>query len=185
MENEKQIIARWQSVSGGGREHIELKVGAGGVMAEAVCLSPKDMDMFGVWYQVDCDPAWNTTRVRARLIGGMREIDLRCANGRWTDSDGREMSELNGCTDVDLSMTPFTNTLPIRRLSLAVGATADIMVVYLKLPDLEICADPQRYTRLTFDRYKFESVDTDFVAEIEVDQDGLVTNYPGLFLRIA
>ncbi len=34
-------------------------------------------------------------------------------------------------------------------------------------------------------RYRHESRDSDFTAEIEVDADGWVTHYPGLFERLA
>lgn len=152
--------------------------------AESVCLSPNGDDRFAVWYQVECDSAWGTTRLRARLIGdSSKDIDVSCKGGMWSGKDG-PISELDGCTDVDISVTPFTNTLPIKRLQLSIGQVADIKVAYLKVPDFELVADPQRYTRIATNLYKFESVDTDFVAEIEVDQNDLVATYPGLFLRI-
>ena len=93
------------------------------------------------------------------------------------------MPEYTGAIDVDLAMTPFTNTLPIRRLGLAVGAAADIIVVYVTFPDLAVSADPQRYTRLAERTYRFESLDGGFVRDIEVDEHGLVVTYPGLFRR--
>jgi len=82
-------------------------------------------------------------------------------------------------------VTPFTNTLPIRRLDLAEGQTADIRVVYVLLPELTITIDPQRYTCLRRGgRYRYESLDSDFVREIDIDTDGLVVTYPGLFRRV-
>ena len=93
------------------------------------------------------------------------------------------MPEYTGAIDVDLAMTPFTNTLPIRRLGLAVGAAADIIVVYVTFPDLAVSAGPQRYTRLAERTYRFESLGGGFVRDIEVDEHGLVVTYPGLFRR--
>jgi hypothetical protein len=50
---------------------------------------------------------------------------------------------------------------------------------------LSVTTDPQRYTRLeTGKRYRYESLDSDFVREIDIDDDGLVVTYPGLFRRI-
>jgi hypothetical protein len=66
---------------------------------------------------------------------------------------------------------------------LAVGAAADIIVVYVTFPDLAVSADPQRYTRLAESTYRFESLDGGFVRDIEVDEHGLVVTYPGLFRR--
>ena len=81
-------------------------------------------------------------------------------------------------------MTPFTNTLPIRRLNLKKGQAHDVVTVYVHFPELAISADPQRYTCLEpMKLYRYESLDSDFVREIEVDPDGLVVSYPGLFRR--
>jgi uncharacterized protein len=85
---------------------------------------------------------------------------------------------------VDLSITPFTNTLPIRRLRLSVGESADIATAYLAFPRLTISPDLQRYTRVSSNEYRYESLDSDFVREIVVDSNGLVITYPGLFRRI-
>src|SRR3989442_276922 len=93
---------------------------------------------------------------------------------------------LDGALDVDLTATPFTNTLPIRRLGLAAGRTAEILTVYVRVPELSVEADRQRYTCLEpMRRYRFESVDGDFTRDLEEDAHGLVVVYPGLFRRVA
>ncbi len=46
-------------------------------------------------------------------------------------------------------------------------------------------ADPQRYNCLDPGRlYRYESLASGFAREIEVDPDGLVLAYPGLFERV-
>ena len=68
---------------------------------------------------------------------------------------------------------------------LAAGQAEAIHVVYVRFPDLEVTIDRQRYTCLEpRRRYRYESMDSDFTREIEVDQDGLVVTYPGLFRRV-
>jgi hypothetical protein len=95
------------------------------------------------------------------------------------------LPHLQGAIDVDLSASPFTNTLPIRRLDLPQGRSAEIQVAYVLFPDLSVALDPQRCTCLEPNRrYRYESLDSDFVREIEVDSEGLVMAYPGLFRRI-
>ena len=45
--------------------------------------------------------------------------------------------------------------------------------------------DPQRYTCLKpGQQYRYKSLDSDFVRDIDVDSDGLVVTYPGLFKRV-
>ena len=77
-------------------------------------------------YGIDCDPEWRT---RSALIegdvgGGTVRFSLTASGtGHWM-RDGVLVPELAGALDVDLGFTPATNTLPIRRLALAVGESA-------------------------------------------------------------
>jgi hypothetical protein len=50
-------------------------------------------------------------------------------------------------------------------------------------PSLEVTPDPQRYTRLGPSSYRFDSLDSDFTAELTVDDDSIVVTYPELFER--
>jgi hypothetical protein len=120
------------------------------------------------------------------LIGGARQIDLRGDGaGRWTEGSTSPLPALNGAIDVDLSATPFTNTLPIRRLNLRSGESRDTMVVYVEVPSLAITTAPQRYTCIEPGRrYRFQSLHSGFVRDIDIDERGLVTEYPGLFKRL-
>jgi len=117
-------------------------------------------------------------------LGEERKIGLTGdGKGNWSDESGAR-DELRGAIDTDITATPFTNTLPIRRLKLGNEQSADIVTVYIHLPGLSITTDPQRYTFLEAGRlYRFESLDSDFARDIEVDADGLVLTYPGLFKR--
>jgi uncharacterized protein len=57
--------------------------------------------------------------------------------------------------------------------------------VYVRLPDFTVTIDPQRYTCLKRGwRYRYESLDSDFTRDIDIDADGLVVTYPGLFRRV-
>ena len=98
-------------------------------------------------------------------------------------STGQELREIQGCDDVDLAVTPATNTLAIRRLNLQVGSSASIIAAWIKFSDLTVQPLSQRYTRVAQNTYRYES-NTGFSAEIVVDDLGLVTAYPGGWERI-
>ena len=135
-------------------------------------------------YEIRCDADWTFRELRLEAATGERTLTIEHpAGGAWT-VDGVERHDLDDAVDIDLSITPFTNTLPIRRLDLAVDDEADIVTAYVSFPDLEVTADPQRYTRLDEDLYLYESLDSDFEREITVDASGIVTEYPGLFERL-
>jgi len=80
--------------------------------------------------------------------------------------------------------TPFTNALPINRLRLTPGQSADIRVVYVTAPNLDISVSAQRYSRRGQESdIFFESPTHDFTALLPIDGDGLVLDYPQLFRR--
>jgi hypothetical protein len=68
--------------------------------------------------------------------------------GKWFNAMGIPLAGLDGCIDIDISATPFTNTLPIRRLQLERGAAQVLRVAYIPVPALKPGAVEQRYTCL-------------------------------------
>src|SRR5215211_4036020 len=94
---------------------------------------------------------------------------------------------LDGCVDVDISATPSTNTLPIRRLGLKPGQSEELAVAYIRVPELLVGPERQRYgcleARADGGLYRFEELPGGFTAKLPVDADGLVLDYPGLFRR--
>ena len=121
------------------------------------------------------------------LFRDMEEPDLWLAtdgHGRWGEMNGAHRTELDGCYDLDLACTPFTNTLPIRRLPLLVGHTAELPVVYVDPETLDVRPVVQRYTRLAGHRWRYERLESGFTVELEVDAHGVVLDYPDEFRRL-
>ena len=58
-------------------------------------------------------------------------------------------------------------------------------MLYINVFDNTVKPVTQWYTRLSENKYLYEGVLKDFKAEITVDEDGLVTEYPGLFSRVS
>jgi hypothetical protein len=118
------------------------------------------------------------------MIGNGRTLVLASdGDGRWT-GDGLPMPELGDVLDPDLTVTPFTNTLPIRRLRLSTGQSAEITTAFIEFPALTVVSNPQRYTCLEEGRrYLYESRASDFKRELEIDGDGLVVSYPDFWQR--
>ncbi len=177
-------IARWQSWDGLGLEHLLLREEPNGIVAESLLIGDGDSGI-ALSYCIDCDPAWRVRRLTLRLLGEERMIDMISDGaGHWGDASGTPLPELRGAIDVDISATPFTNTLPIRRLMLSEGESAVITVAYVSVPSLTVTAERQRYTCLKpLARYRYESLSSGFTRDVEVDEKGLVTLYPDLFRR--
>jgi len=102
--------------------------------------------------------------------------------GNWI-KNGKKADQFKGCIDIDIPLTPFTNTLPIRRLKLSQNQAQEIQVIYCDLLEQQIKSVRQRYTCLSDTEYHYENVPNDFEATIQVDESGLVIDYPSLFVR--
>jgi uncharacterized protein len=181
-----RVVARWQAWSGEGIEHLVLDERPGEIVAEAVIIGTAGDEAIAARYQIRCDAQWRVRKAEIAQIGDGRAVELASDGaGNWRDGSNAAMPQLAGAIDVDISITPFTNTLPIRRLNLQEGQGAEIVAVYIQVPGLAITIDRQRYTCLESGRrYRYESVDSDFTRDIEVDAHGLVVTYPGLFRRL-
>jgi hypothetical protein len=130
-----------------------------------------------VEYRVMADGAGLTSAVHVRDQRGFetRTIALtRDARGGWT-LDGKAAPALKRCTDVDLGCSPSTNTLPIRRLRLGIGASHTIQAAWVRFPELTVVKAAQTYTRLDEFTYRYASGDSQ--AELTVDDEGAVTAY--------
>ena len=182
----KAIVARWQDWDARGVEHLVLREGAREIVAESVVVGSADDSVFAIRYRIRCDKAWRVRSAEVGLVGEKRKIEIAGdGNGNWSDPSGKPIRKLRGAIDIDLSATPFTNTIPIRRLKLRAGQSAEIVAVYILVPALTLATDPQRYTCLEArKRYRYESIDSDFTRDIEVDSRALVVTYPGLFRRL-
>lgn len=177
--------AEWESVEGESHERLRLEEGPLGVVATSTVAASGEGKPFELRYVVACDRDWHTRRVNLELVGTRRALVLEAdGRGNWSDAEGRSLPHLAGALDVDVSATPFTNTLPIRRLGLQPSQSRELQVAYVDVPTLLLDRRPQGYERLAEQRYRFRSLDSDFVRDLDVDGAGLVVHYPGLFRRV-
>lgn len=86
--------------------------------------------------------------------------------------------------DVDLALSPLTNVLPVRRLDFlraVPGTSVEIVAAWVAVPSLEIVPSRQRYTVVDPRTIRFES--GSFAADITIDEEGFVLDYPGIATR--
>jgi len=184
---DRQVL--WQVWAGVGLESVRVVEDGDGVRAESVAIGVADGRAYSVRYALRCDTGWRVRTMEAWSLGDGASLALSSdGRGRWTDPDGRHHAALEGCFDVDLPSTLFTNTLPIRRLGLVPGWSEELSMVYIAVPELTVSVARQRYTCLAWGadggRYRFESIGTDFTSEITLDADALVVDYPRIGRRV-
>ena len=180
----------WTPWSEPGLEHLHLMQQDGNILADSIIVGVSNRMLFRLHYEITCDSNWKVKELDLMLLSGnSKSIKIQSdGQGHWFTNTGDPVSSLEGCIDVDISATPFTNTLPIRRLELRPGQSAELLVAYVLIPEMELMPDRQRYTSLESSThrplYRYESLESDFSAELPVDSDGLVIDYPGLFKRV-
>jgi uncharacterized protein len=179
----------WEWADRAGLEHLSLDIAPDGITADGAVVVALDGSAVRLGYRVRCDALWRVEEAALSVEqdGAQRSLRLvHDAAGGWR-VDGAPRPDLDCCSDIDIMTSPFTNTLPIRRLAMVADAATVIRVVYIRVPDLTVSAVDQEYTRLDPAtpprRFRYRNIDNSFTAELAVDTDGIVLDYPGLWRR--
>ena len=175
---------RWIPETGSGLEHLVLGQTNEGIVAQGVVIGGRNGEEFGASYRIACDAAWRIRHVIVDVAGGGHLELFADGDGQWRDAGGASIDALEGCIDVDLTASCFTNTLPIRPLGDSLGERQPIDVAWIWVPELKVERAAQAYTRLGMNSYRYEGLGSGFRADLRVDDDGLVVDYPGLFRRV-
>jgi hypothetical protein len=188
MQPQQQHVF-WQPWETPGFEHLHLQVFSDAVVADSVMVGIDAGEPFRLRYVLRCDGQYRVRDLLLQRLDSEGYIALHAdGSGHWTDENGARLPKCDGCIDVDISATPFTNTLPVKRLHLLPGQAHDIRVVYIAVPALHVRVASQRYTCLERHAdgatFQYRSLGSDFVADLAVDAGGLVIDYPQLFRRL-
>jgi hypothetical protein len=133
--------------------------------------------------------------------GWSRHLDLRRSpSAGWTirtemegvlglPEPGGDEVEISEALDCDLGLSPLTNSMPVLRHGLQnSGGPLDFLMAWVSVPDLAVYPSRQRYrfvrARSGVAIVQYRSLDSDFVADVSFDADGLVIDYPGIGRRI-
>ncbi len=185
---ERNIV--WSCLDEPGMEHLHLIEGQHGFTANGLVLAVKKNIAYRIRYTVSCDVAWHVREVRVELLDNqVSEVHLKSdGKGHWTTNGHERVALLDGCIDVDISATPFTNTVAIQRLGLAVGEVAEISVAYINVPTMQVTAVTQRYTYVESnddgEHYQYAGYPSGYQAELVVDRNKFVITYPELFMQV-
>lgn len=169
-----------------GLEHLSLSA----TTAESVVLAfDTARGPFRLGYQLRWNARWQLicADLTVNVGAAIRSLSLRTdGKGRWEDDLGRPMPELDGCLDIDIWPTPFTNSFPLRRSRMRIGERREFCTAWVDGLGMTVQPQRQAYTRLAERHYLFESLDEcGFGAELRLDENGIVLDYPGLFRRVS
>lgn len=189
-------VVQWMSTSWPAPDHCALSEISYGWELDGKAQAMVDGLPLEVTYTIRVDREWQTRLVKVKQVhfgivpgfSSTRRCTLkRDQSGGWTATSGNDRPGLSGIrflTDIDIQVTPASNTLPIRRLNLAVGESADVTAAWFRIPEFRVEPLKQRYTRTAEHTYRYESPDHDFTATLTVDDLGLVINYDPGWVRL-
>src|SRR4051794_29180678 len=105
----------WRRLDVEGLERLELAIGPHGVAARStvICLEAGGFRLEHCWR---LDPDWRAHSVTVERwnSNGHGLLRLERVGSGW-QVDGERRSDLESAEELDLSVTPFCNTFPIRR----------------------------------------------------------------------
>ncbi|WP_137789239.1 putative glycolipid-binding domain-containing protein [Bacillus sp. E(2018)] len=181
----KQIMS-WEKQESSGMEYLELSYGDQTIQAESTVLFIEGEVPQRVTYRISLDTQWKVMNLH--LINhtlGKTLYLFSNEEGSWFDDNGDEIQSLRGAIDIDISCTPFTNSLPINRLSWTPDEPKLFEMVYVSAQDLSVKKVKQMYTLKNHSDNKrtFHYRSGVFESPVIVDKDGFVLEYPVLFTR--
>ncbi len=180
-----QINLLWTGRAYYSLENCLVEIKATGSKITSTIIGCFEEKIYLVTYLIETNQHWETLllEINCQHNDTIQHIKLEGdGKGNWL-KNGEKADQFKGCLDVDIPLTPFTNTLPIRRLNLSQNQSQEIQVVYCDLLAQEIKPIHQKYTCLSHSEYQYENVPNDFEATIQIDERGLVVDYPSLFVR--
>ena len=174
------ILRRWRRVDEPGLELVALSRSASGLSVRSTLIHA-GADSFGLRYRWELDLSWRTRTLRIDRTDAVENSLLieRTDDASWR-VDGEVRADLAGCHEVDLSATPFRNSLAIRQIGEADG---ELLALFVDAPALTCRPSRQRYERLgpRAWRYVDKGVSDGFTARLDLDEQGLVAKYEHLF----
>jgi hypothetical protein len=174
------LVRRWRRLDEPGLELFRLHEVADVLEVRSWVVYAGKMP-FALSYLWTLDRSWSTRSVRLDSYANLNRTCVleREGTASWR-VEGKPRPDLDGCMEVDLSATPFCNALAVRHLRQRSG---ELTTAYVDAPALTVTPSRQRYEALGPARWRYVDlgVAAGFEATLEMDADGLVARYQGLF----
>ncbi|WP_104383055.1 putative glycolipid-binding domain-containing protein [Sphingobacterium sp. HMA12] len=176
----------WQGIAFPSLEYFSLQENKDYYVATSKIIGSYQQKIYSASYRLIINKQWE---INEFLIDSEVNAVKNTLSGRKTDTNWEinhsDAPRFKSFQYIDISLTPFTNTLPINNLQLKIGDSKEINIIYIDLFNSDIKPVRQRYTRTDLHEYLYENIVSDFTAHIQVDENGLVLTYPSLFEKIA
>lgn len=175
--------AQWRALDRAGEDKCRLSHTAHGWLLVGHARFRDEGGFAALDYVVRCDEQWHTLSADIAGVHDDREVRLHALrdNGSWLLNEA-EQPGLDGVADIDLSFTPATNLMPLRRLLEGRDTSLQTSAAWLRYPEPALTRLDQTYARTGQpDVMSYFADQTDFATQLSFDQTGFVTLYPELW----
>lgn len=174
----------WQSLDCLGLEHLNLTRTGDEIQITSTVLRSEDHLSAKIEYSLSLTPQWRVKQlsVKNSLHQELLQFSLD-REGQWFDHNEMVLTHLQGAVDIDLSCTPFTNSLPINRLTWELNRLVDLEMVYIDVFNGTSKKVAQNYKMIERNENQqiFNYRSGTFQSNITVNKHGFVVDYPELF----
>jgi uncharacterized protein len=178
-------IIIWKGIRPNTTEYCSIKQEPNGIVVRGQITGLLEDRPINIYYAINLDKDYQINAVHLQCpFNNSFDVSLLHKDEKWYDLQGNHLSQYDDCDDVDISITPFTNTIPIRRLHLTLGESRKIPVIYIDPLENTLTRTLQRYTYMENSRYRYENLTSGFVSEVITDSTGIVVEYPGIWKMI-
>lgn len=157
-----------------------------GIYGHGLAVSKTDSNIpFAIEYEIILAQDWDIKGLSIKSLLDERVIKLVHKGDQWYDGTGKHLAEFDGVELVDISISPFTNTLPIKQLQFEGELPQKVDIIYFDENRFSLRRLQQIYSQMDERTYRYQDIElTDFESDIVVDNDGLVVNIPNMFRRV-
>ncbi|WP_072691513.1 putative glycolipid-binding domain-containing protein [Rhodococcus marinonascens] len=182
-------VLTWQADNAPRMESVRVQLNRNRIKAAGRILGGAcdEHPAFSASYDLVTDESGVTRRLslRTSVASGERQMSIsRDDEGTWMVEHGVNYlrSTFDGALDVDMVLSPFFNSLPIRRYGLHLRSEeVEVPVVYVNLLDLRVEGVMLTYSSRPDSIHVLSPVAS---SSVTIDRDGFIINYSGLAERI-
>jgi uncharacterized protein len=170
------FTAHWTAYDGAHAEHLSL------TWENEAWTATVKVERERIEYVIRLSPLWQVRQFI--LFRDLEQPDLWLGtdgHGRWGELNGAHRPELDGALDVTIAGSPFAHTVPIRRLPLATGDQAELIVLAIDCETLAVERVPRTYARVADRRWRVGEPGA--ALEFEVDEYGVPIDIEGRLRR--
>jgi hypothetical protein len=182
--DETRVIV-WQALAWSGTV-IHIHTVNEGIHGHGFAVGKTDNNIpFAMEYDMALTEDWDIKEISIKSFLDERTTRLVHDNDKWYNGNYQHLSEFDGIEFVDISISPFTNTLPIKRLQLEGEQAQKVDIIYFDENKFSLRKVQQIYSYVGERTYCYQDIELpDFVSNITVDEDGMVIDFPKMFRRV-